>query len=386
VNPENATQKAAVEAVDLDALRASLFDSDSGRGLLKQIEELATKLTSPVTLMEVCGTHTHAIAAAGLRRLMPEKVRLVSGPGCPVCVTPIGWVDHAVALSALPDTIITTFGDLMRVPSSHGTLEEARASGADIRICYSTRDALQVARDNPSQRVIFLAVGFETTAPTIAGALAEAERDEVGNFMILPGHKTMPGPLRVLVDDETVDLNGLLCPGHVSVIIGSDAYHEIAESGVPCSVVGFAPNDVLTGVIDLLEQVLAKKSVVTNLYKRVVKPEGNPAALKLLDRFFETADADWRGLGPIPDSGLKLRAAYAHRDASLIAVDLPTPREPKGCRCGEVLRGTINPPECPLFGNGCDPQHAVGACMVSSEGTCAAWYRHERLAMATPAE
>lgn len=380
MSPDNATTTTQTDT-DLAELRESLFDSKAGRGFLKRIEELAEKLTEPVTLMEVCGTHTHAIAAAGLRRLMPEKVRLVSGPGCPVCVTPIGWVDHAVALAALPDVIVTTFGDLMRVPSSHGTLEEARARGADIRICYSTRDALQIARENPEQRVVFLAVGFETTAPTIAGALAEAERDEVGNFMILPGHKTMPGPLRVLVDDESVDLHGLLCPGHVSVIIGSDAYHEIAQSGVPCSVVGFAPNDVLTGVIDLLEQVLGERSVVTNLYKRVVKPEGNPAALQLLDRFFETADADWRGLGPIPDSGLKLRAEFAHRDASLIAVDLPEPREPKGCRCGEVLRGSINPPECPLFGKGCDPQHAIGACMVSSEGTCAAWYRHERLAM-----
>ncbi|MBC8406505.1 MAG: hydrogenase formation protein HypD [Planctomycetes bacterium] len=366
-------------SVDINALRESLFDSKAGRVLLKQIEKLAVGLTAPVTLMEVCGTHTHAIAAAGLRRLMPEKVRLVSGPGCPVCVTPIGWVDHAVALAALPDVIVTTFGDLMRVPSSTGTLEEARAGGSDIRICYSTRDALQIARDNPERRVIFLAVGFETTAPTIAGALAEAEKEGLPNFMILPGNKTMPGPLRVLVDDETVDLNGLLCPGHVSVIIGSDAYQQIAAAGVPCAVVGFAPNDVLTGVIDLLEQILGEKSVVTNLYKRVVKPGGNPAALQLLDHFFETTDADWRGLGPIADSGLKLRPAYAHRDASLIDVDLPIPQEPKGCRCGEVLRGTINPPDCPLFGKGCDPQHAVGACMVSSEGTCAAWYRHERL-------
>lgn len=381
MNPQNATPTITQADADLEALRASLFDSQAGRGLLKEIEELATQLTSTVTLMEVCGTHTHAIAAAGLRRLMPEKVRLVSGPGCPVCVTPIGWVDHAVALAALPDTIVTTFGDLMRVPSSHGTLEEARATGSDIRICYSTRDALQVARDNPDQRVIFLAVGFETTAPTIAGALAEAERDGVGNFMILPGHKTMPGPLRVLVDDESVDLHGLLCPGHVSVIIGSEAYQEIAQSGVPCTVVGFAPNDVLTGVIDLLKQILSDQHKVSNQYKRVVKPEGNPAALQLLDKFFEPADADWRGLGPIPESGLTLRAEYAHRDASLIQVDLPTPREPKGCRCGEVLRGSINPPECPLFAKGCDPQHAVGACMVSSEGTCAAWYRHERLAM-----
>jgi hydrogenase expression/formation protein HypD len=367
--------------LDIEALRCSLEDPAAAGAMLKRIEELAPRLGRRVTLMEVCGTHTHAIAAAGLRRLMPEQVRLVSGPGCPVCVTPIGWVDRAMALAEREDVILTTFGDMMRVPASHGTLEQSRAAGADVRICYSTRDALQVARDNPERKVIFLAVGFETTAPTIAAALQEAETESIGNFMILAGHKTIPEPLAVLMDDDDVQLDGLLCPGHVSVIIGSDAYAGIAADGLPCAVVGFAPNDILIGVADLLAQIVEGRSEVSNLYGRVVRPEGNPAARALLDKFFVQSDSDWRGLGPIPDSGLELREQYAHRDAARLEVEMPVAREPKGCRCGEILQGTIDPPECPLFGNGCDPEHAVGACMVSSEGTCAAWYRHERLAL-----
>ncbi len=372
------------DSMDFSALRRGLEDPAAGGAMLKRIEELAATIERPVTLMEVCGTHTHSIAAAGLRRLMPSNVRLVSGPGCPVCVTPIGWVDRAMALAAREDVIVTTFGDMMRVPASHGTLEESRAEGADVRICYSTRDALQTARDNPEKKVVFLAVGFETTAPTIAAALEEAERENLPNFLVLAGHKTIPEALEALMDNNDVKLDGLLCPGHVSVIIGSDAYAPVATAGLPCSVVGFAPNDVLAGVAELLAQLANDKPAVSNLYGRVVQPDGNPAARALLDKFFVQTDSDWRGLGIIPRSGLELKVEFAHRNAALLEVDLPVAREPKGCRCGEVLQGTIDPPECPLFGNGCDPEHAVGACMVSSEGTCAAWHRHERLALSSP--
>lgn len=361
-------------------LRQQLGNPEAGTVWVRRIEELAAQLERRVTLMEVCGTHTHAIAAAGLRRLMPSNIRLVSGPGCPVCVTPIAWVDRAMALAKLPGTILTTFGDMMRVPASRGTLESARAEGADVRICYSTREALQVARDHPDHRVIFLAVGFETTAPTIAAALLEAERDGVGNFQILAGHKTMPQALLALGEEDSISLDGLICPGHVSVIIGSEAYQPIAQAGLPCSVVGFAPNDVLQGIADLLQQVQGGESRVSNLYRRVVQPQGNVQAQAVLERYFQPADVEWRGLGVIPGSGLELREEFAHRDASRIEVERVESREPKGCRCGEVLQGAIDPPDCPLFGNGCDPEHAVGACMVSSEGTCAAWYRHERLA------
>ena len=349
------------ERIDIPALRRSLEDPAAAVALLKRIEELASRLERQATIMEVCGTHTHSIAAAGLRRLMPSMVRLVSGPGCPVCVTPISWVDRAMALAAREDVIVTTFGDMMRVPASHGTLEESRAAGADIRICYSTRDALEIARQNPDKKVVFLAVGFETTAPTIAASLQEAEDADVGNFMILAGHKTMPEPLHALMDNDSVQLDGLLCPGHVSVIIGSDAYHPIAAAGLPCVVVGFAPNDVLAGIADLLAQLIERRPSVANLYSRVVQPKGNPAAQALLDKFFIAADAEWRGLGEIPSSGLELRPEFEHRNAALLEVDLPVAREPNGCRCGEILQGTIDPPDCPLFGNGCDPEHAVGA-------------------------
>ena len=348
-------------------------------GFATRVARSAEKLPRRVTLMEVCGTHTHAIAAAGLRRLLPEPVRLIAGPGCPVCVTPVGYVDRAEALARRPGTIVTTFGDLMRVPSSRGSLERVRAEGADVRVVYSPRDALQVARDNPGSTVVFLAVGFETTTPTVAGALAEAESDRVPNFMILSGHKTMPPPMRALARDPEVEVDGYLLPGHVSVIVGSDAFAFVAaEFAMPAVVVGFAPTDVMRGVEALVECLAAGNAEVINLYSRVVKPEGNTTAQALVSRFFATDDVVWRGLGSIPGSGLALRPEFAHRDASRIEVELPEPVEPAGCRCGEVLKGVIDPPECPLFDGICTPATPVGACMVSSEGTCAAWHRHER--------
>jgi len=329
--------------------------------------------------MEVCGTHTHAIAAAGLRRMLSPEVRLVSGPGCPVCVTPIDTMDRAVALARRPDVIVCTFGDLIRVPSSSSSLELESSRGADVRIVYSARDTLGIARANPDREVVFLAVGFETTLPTIAAMLEEAEHEGLPNLSILPGAKLIEPPLRALIADGDVHVDGFLLPGHVSVVLGSDFYAFLEqELRVPGVIVGFTPVDVLRGVLALIEQRIEGRPRVENLYERVVRPDGNPIARALMARYFEPEDTRWRGLGEIPLSGLALRPRYRHRDASCLAVELDPPHEPRGCRCGEVLKGTIEPPDCPLFDTTCTPRHPIGACMVSSEGTCAAWHRHER--------
>jgi hydrogenase expression/formation protein HypD len=359
-------------------------DPKAVQALHAQIGEVCRRLDRRITLMEVCGTHTHAIAAAGIRARLPETIRLVSGPGCPVCVTPVDYLDRAEALAGLPDTALCTFGDLFRVPSSTGSLEKLRAAGAAVEVVYSPRDALEMAASRPSRRVVFLAVGFETTAPTIAAALAEAEAAKIANFLVLPGNKTVPPPLKALASDREVALDGFLLPGHVSVVTGSSAFDFLArEFSLPSAVVGFSPADVLRGILELATQAAEGRAEVVNLYGRVVTPSGNGAAKDLMRRFFEPRDERWRGLGTIPGSGLGLRDEWAHRDASRIPVETCAPREPAGCRCGEVLRGVAAPPECPLFGDPCTPDEPVGACMVSSEGTCAAWYRHERYAERT---
>lgn len=360
---------------DTDLLR----DPKAVAGLVTEIESAARNVGRGATFMEVCGTHTHTVAGAGLRRMLPGGVRLISGPGCPVCVTPVGYLDRGLALAALDRTVVCTFGDLMRVPSSTLTLEQARAEGHRVEVVYSARDALQLARNTPDDRVIFLAVGFETTAPTIAAAVAEAEADGVSNFLILPGNKVIPPAMLTLAQDPELQVDGFLLPGHVSVLTGWEVFRFLAEEhGVPGAVVGFSPVDVLSGVLELLRQQREGVSEIANLYSRVVSPEGNRTAAAVVDRFFEPATTEWRGFGPIPGSGLALREQWAHRDAGSIEVALPAPSEPVGCRCGDVLRGAIDPPECPLFDAGCDPDNPIGACMVSSEGTCAAWFRHER--------
>jgi hydrogenase expression/formation protein HypD len=269
----------------------------------------------------------------------------------------------------------------MRVPSSTVNLERARAEGARIEVVYSPRDALDLARANPDLRVIFLAVGFETTVPTIAGALAEAEDQGVPNFLLLCGNKTMPRVMRVLVDDPELDVDGFLLPGHVSVITGWRLFDFLTEDfNVSGVVAGFMPTDVAQGVLALVRQAVEGRAEIGNVYGRVVTAEGNIRARDLVDRFLEPSDESWRGFGIVPGSGLALRRGFDHRNAALIEVSVPPPAEPVGCRCGDVLRGVIDPPECPLFDAGCDPDSAIGACMVSSEGTCAAWYRHERWA------
>jgi hydrogenase expression/formation protein HypD len=360
--------------------RERFVDPKAVTGLVGEIRRAARGLRGRITLMEVCGTHTNAIAAAGLRRLLPDALRLISGPGCPVCVTPIRYVDRACALARRPDVVVCTFGDLLRVPSSTESLERVRAEGGSVRVVYSPRDALAVARAEPDRRVVFLGVGFETTVPTVAAALAEAEADGPENLLVLSGHKVMPPPLRALASDPSIEVDGFLCPGHVAVVTGSSAFTFLPdEFGIPAAVTGFAPTDILQGVLDLTRQRAEGRAEVSNLYTRVVTPEGNRVANRLVERCFRPDDAEWRGLGTIPGSGLALRDEFAHRDAMRIDVELPPPVEPEGCRCGEVLTGSIDPPECPLFAQSCTPATPIGACMVSAEGACAAWYRHERI-------
>jgi len=346
------------------------------RGLLAAIRTIP--LRRPLTFMEVCGTHTMAIARYGIRQLLPEGIRLISGPGCPVCVTPIETIDTAIALAREPRVAVATFGDLLRVPGSRGTLEAARAEGADVRVVYSTLDALDAARKDPGRRIVFIGIGFETTAPTVAGAIVEAARDGIGDFSVLCAHKTMPEAMRALAGDPEIRIDGFLCPGHVSTVTGPGIYGFIPrEFGIPCAIAGFEPADVLDAVRSLLAMHAEGRPAVENLYPRAVRPDGNARARALLDEVFEPATATWRGLGPIPGSGLAIRARFAHLDAGrTIPIEIPPSRENRACRCGEVLTGRIGPRECPLFGRACMPDSPVGPCMVSNEGSCAAEFRY----------
>lgn len=349
-------------------------------GFAENIKNLAKGRTKAMTFMEVCGTHTMAIYQYGLRSLLPEGVRLISGPGCPVCVTPNGYIDRAIALSRLPDTIITTFGDMVRVPGSTSSLMEERARGADVRIVYSPLDAVSMAEKNPDKRVVFLGVGFETTAPTIAGSILTAVAKGLGNYSVLAAHKTIPLPMEILSSDPELSIDGYICPAHVSAIIGAEAYRPLAEKlGVPCVVTGFEPVDVMQGVEMLARQVVEKRSSVEIQYGRVVKWEGNRKAREILAEVFSVCDSEWRGIGVIPGSGLEIAEKYAAFDAEkTIPVTVEEPREHKGCLCGEILKGKVSPFDCPLFATVCMPESPVGACMVSSEGTCAAAYKYGR--------
>jgi hydrogenase expression/formation protein HypD len=349
-------------------------------GLAARIKEIAGHLDRPVTFMEVCGTHTMAIYQYGLRHLLPPQVRLISGPGCPVCVTPNDYIDRAVACCRLPAAIIATFGDMVRVPGSTSSLMEERARGADVRIVYSPLDAVKLAAENPDKRVIFLGVGFETTAPTIAGSILAAVAKGLSNYFVLSAHKTIPVPMQVLSADPELSIDGYLCPAHVSAIIGAEAYRPLAEErGVPCVVTGFEPVDVMKGVEMLAIQAAEARSTVEIEYSRVVKWSGNPKAREIMAEVFAPCDAEWRGIGTIPGSGLEIREKYAQFDAEkAIVLDVEVAREHAGCRCGDILKGKATPFECPLFATACTPEAPVGACMVSSEGTCAAAYKYGR--------
>jgi len=326
--------------------------------------------------MEFCGGHTVTIFRYGIRQVLPATIEMISGPGCPICVTANADLDKAMALARLPDVIITTFGDMLKVPGSYSSLQKVKADGGDVRMVYSTMDALEIAERNPDKSVVFLGIGFETTAPTVAASVLQAEEKGIKNYYVLSMHKLCPPVIRTLLDSGEVKLSGLVCPGHVSAIIGSHTWEFIARDyGIPCVISGFEPLDILQCIDMLVAQIEDGKSVVEIAYRRGVRPEGNQPALKLMEQVFETCTAQWRGMGEVADSGLKLRNVYRQYDAELafdIIIELPY--EPAGCICGDILRGVKIPSDCRLFGKACTPQSPVGPCMVSSEGSCSAYY------------
>ena len=361
------------DAADIDF--SAFKDPKLARSLIETIHRLAPE---HATLMEVCGTHTVAIARNGLRDLMPEGLRLASGPGCPVCVTCNRDIDTVIALARIPNVTITTFGDMTRVPGSTSSLLAEQAAGRSVEIVYSPLDALAFAKAHPEREVVFVGVGFETTTPLVAMAIKRAKAMGLSNFTVFAAHKNMPGALELLVGDPTLELDALILPGHVSTIIGAEPYRFLAEKyGIPGVITGFEPVDVLQGIAMLVRQLHEGRAEIEIAYARGVMPEGNPVALAAIDEVFETCTATWRGLGDIPGSGYRIRDEFANFDAvRRFEPDVEPTRDPKGCRCGDVLRARIAPNECPLFRTVCTPENPVGPCMVSSEGSCAAYYRY----------
>jgi len=350
-------------------------DPELGKRLLERIHRRSRK---PARLMEFCGGHTVAIFKHGIRQLLPDNIKMLSGPGCPVCVTAAADLDKAIALAGTPGVIVASFGDMIRVPGSRSSLQSAKAEGADVRVVYSAQDALGIARDNPGRKVVFIGIGFETTAPTIAASVLQAEAEGLKNYYVLSLHKVCPPIMRAILDLGEVKLDGIVCPGHVSAVIGSRPYEFLASDyGIAGVVAGFEPLDILLAVEMLVEQIESEKPEIAIAYRRSVRPEGNPAAIKLMEQVFAVADAAWRGIGRVPGSGLSLRPEYERYDAERNFEINPGPAvEPKGCICGAILRGVSTPPECKLFRRVCTPQNPVGPCMVSSEGSCATYYQY----------
>jgi hydrogenase expression/formation protein HypD len=351
----------------------------------KVVQKLVDKIQQydgpNIKIMEVCGTHTMAISKYGIRNVLPKNIALYSGPGCPVCVTPSYYMNAVLAIADLEDIIITTFGDMMRIPYQEENLLGKKALGKDIRIVYSPLDSLKIAKENPRKKVVFLSVGFETTIPVIASAVLEAESNDIENFYLLSANKTIHTPMKILSSDEEIGIDGYIYPGHVSSIIGDQLYQEIAkEYNIPGVITGFEALDILSAIQILIQNIQEKNFVVDNLYSRVVKRDGNQKALGIMHEVFESENATWRGIGEIPDSGMKLRKKYQHRDGwQFIQKEfLHTVEENPACKCGEILKGKCLPKDCDLFGKVCLPENPMGSCMVSSEGTCAAYYRYDQ--------
>ena len=362
----------AAREIDFAAFR----DPALARELIARIHKLVGN--RHINLMEVCGTHTVSIGRYGFRSIMPAGLKLLSGPGCPVCVTANRDIDHAIALAQMDGAIITTFGDMLRVPGSTTSLAAQKAAGRDIRIVYSPLDALDIAAQNPAREVIFMGVGFETTTPTIAAAILEAQARGLKNFSVFCAHKTTPPALAAIANDPETTIDGFILPGHVSTITGLEPFgFLVRDFDTPGVVTGFEPVDILEGICMLVEMIVSKDPAIKNAYRRGVNQNGNAVARELTAQVFEPCDATWRGLGPIAGSGLRMRDKFAAFDASRrFDVEVEPTREPRGCRCGDVLRGAITPNGCPLFGHACTPEHPVGPCMVSSEGSCAAYFRY----------
>ncbi|WP_022852290.1 hydrogenase formation protein HypD [Limisalsivibrio acetivorans] len=352
-------------------------DRETAKGLVDAIHKEVCS-DERYRFMEVCGSHTMAISKFGIRSLLPDNVELVSGPGCPVCVTPQWEIDAVFRMAE--EAVIVTFGDMLRVPGSNGeSLQKLRSEGKDIRIVFSPLDTLAMAVKEPERDFVFLGIGFETTAPTSAALAKSARMKGVENLYITPYSKTVPEVLQVLLDDESLGINGFVCPGHVSVITGLSIYEPVAERGIGAVVTGFEPLDILSSVLELIRQTNSGSASVVNMYPRVVRPEGNPKALGLLDEVFRKEDTDWRGLGSIPGSGLRFNDEYSSFDAlRYFEIESSGVYDIDVCRCGDVLKGKMSPKECPLFGDACTPVNPVGPCMVSSEGSCSAYYKYER--------
>ena len=360
----------------IDAFR----DPDVAAQFVRLIAEQGRELAANgrhMHIMEVCGSHTMAIGRYGIRQLLPDNVELISGPGCPVCVTDPGYIDAAIALAG-QGAVLATFGDMIRVPGSDSDLTECRSAGGTVEVCYSPSAAVDLARNHPDREVVFLAIGFETTIAPVVSLVGEAQSAGVNNLSLLTAFKLVPPALRALLTDREIKIDAFLCPAHVSAIIGSKAYEPFAaEFHVPCVVAGFEPLDILYGVHGILSQALKNEAHVDNQYARVVRPEGNPVAQARIAKYLEPVDASWRGLGVIPASGLGLRPEFAAYDAEKkLRVPVRSGRLHPGCLCGEVIKGKLRPTSCPLFGKACNPDHPVGPCMVSAEGTCAAYFKY----------
>jgi hydrogenase expression/formation protein HypD len=356
------------------------IDEYRDRKLAGQIIDRISSLTSKeVSLMEVCGGHTWAIQKYGIPSLLPSNIRLLSGPGCPVCVTSKKYIDQAIAYSRLSNVIITTYGDLIRVPGSSSTLNKEKSKGADIRIVYSILDALKIARTNPSKKIIFLGIGFETTAPVSAAGIINASEEKLTNFCLFSSHKIMPPAMAALIE-EGVTIDGYIAPGHVSTITGSHIYDDIPlKYGVGCVISGFEPLDILQSIYLLVKQVKDNNFRVEIQYKRAVKPEGNIKAQNIMKEVFTFRNDWWRGLGILTNSGLKINEKYSEFDAERIfKVNVEELVEEEGCICGDILKGVKTPSQCPLFATQCTTTNPVGACMVSSEGACNAFYRFNK--------
>jgi hydrogenase expression/formation protein HypD len=346
--------------------------------MVDELHQLTKAIGRPLKLMEVCGTHTVEIFRHGIRTIIPETITLLSGPGCPVCVTSIRDVDAAISIAKQPNTILVTFGDMMRVPGGKQSLMEARSEGADVRVLYSPMDALKLAEQDGSKQVVFFATGFETTSPLIAGTVLAAARKNVKNFTILSSHKTVPLALKALLDSPDVRVDGFILPGHVSTIIGLAPYGFVAKDyKKPAVVTGFEAGEIIEGILMIVRQIAQGRAQVENAYSSVVRAEGNTKAVEILNDIFEPADSYWRGIGVLPGTGLKLREKYQEFDGEARFNPESTGiAEPELCSCGDILRGVKTPTECPLFGTGCTPEDPVGPCMVSTEGSCSAYYKY----------
>jgi len=348
-------------------------DKKIAEGLIQRIRKTSTRA---IQLMEVCGTHTVSIFRYGIRGMLPEHITLLSGPGCPVCVTPNNDIDLAIALSRQKDVIIVTFGDMMKVPGSTSSLQKEKAVGRDIRIAYSSLDSLKIAKGHPEKKVIFLAIGFETTSPTIAVAVLRTKEEGIQNLFFLNSQKRVPPALVTLLESKQVGIDGFILPGHVSTIIGTKPYQFISKDfGRPAVIAGFEPLDILQGIWMLIKQIEENRAAVEIQYRRVVHEEGNPTALSKIDEVFEKDEGQWRGLGIIPNSGYRFKESYKDMDVRNFNIEVEPSREHPECLCGEVLQGIKTPLECRLFKRVCHPENPIGPCMVSIEGTCHTYFR-----------